>query len=109
MGRVFDTESLDWQPLRPEAAEGILGKTLLSAGVKVVLTNVAPKGRFRPHRDSYGHLFYILAGEGRVLIGDDSFLLRPGSVVQIEAGENHAYENTGSDELLLISLNLPVT
>ncbi len=109
MGEVLEEGSIEWRPLRPDVAQGIVGRTLLADGVKVVLTRVAPGGKFLPHRDDYGHLFYVLAGEGRVRIGADSFPLRPGSVVRIAAGETHAYENNGSDDLVPFTLNLPVS
>ncbi len=109
MAEVLEESALDWQPLRPEVAEKIVGKTLLADSVRVVLARVAPGGRFLPHRDDYGHLFYVLTGTGRVLIGAESFPLQPGTIVRIEAGETHAYENTSGDDLVLLSLNLPKT
>jgi quercetin dioxygenase-like cupin family protein len=107
MGEVLEESSIEWQQLRPDVAEGIIGKTLLSGNVKVVLARVAPGGKFLPHRDAYSHLFYVLAGAGRVHIDGKEFPLRPGSVVRIAAGETHAYENTDSDDLVIFSLNLP--
>ena len=107
MAEVLEESSIDWQQLRPDVAEGILGKTLLGGSVKVVLARVAPGGKFLPHRDGYGHLFYVLTGAGHVQIEGEEFPLRPGTVVRIAAGETHAYENTGSDDLVLVSLNLP--
>lgn len=59
---------LEWQPVRPDVARGVYGKTLLADGVKVVLTRLAPGARFSMHRDSYDHLFYFLGGEGLVWV-----------------------------------------
>ena len=106
MSQVFDAASLDWQPVRPDVARGVYGKTLLSDGVKLVLTRVVPGGKFDMHRDGYGHLFYFLGGEGRVCVRDEKFQAVPGLVVHISAGEPHAYENTGNQDLVLISVNL---
>ncbi len=107
MNQAFDIESLDWQLVRPNITRGIFGKTLLDDKTKVVLTRVAPGGKFETHRDNYAHLFYFLSGEGIVQVDDKRFDARAGLVVQIAAGQAHAYENTGNDDLMLISMNLP--
>jgi mannose-6-phosphate isomerase-like protein (cupin superfamily) len=107
MGEVFDVMSLDWRPVRPDVAREVYGKTLLADGVKVVLTRVAPGGGFSTHRDDYDHLFYFLGGEGLVWVGDEHFEVRAGLTVRVAAGEAHAYENTGIEDLMLISVNAP--
>lgn len=107
MAEFLDDDSLPWQPVRPEITQGVSGKVLLAGPTRAVLTRVSPGGRFSAHRDAYAHLFYVLAGHGEVSAGDERQAVGPGSVVRIEAGEAHGYENTGESELLLISLNLP--
>jgi mannose-6-phosphate isomerase-like protein (cupin superfamily) len=107
MGNVVDTSSLPWELVRPNLAQGVEGKTLVADGFKVVLTRVAPGGRFTHHRDDYGHLFYFLSGEGLVSLGEERLMVGPGTAVQVDAGELHAYKNTGREDLVLISINLP--
>ncbi len=108
MSQVREIASLEWQPVRPEVTSGIYGRTLLDGKVKVVLTRVVPGGKFSMHRDNYGHLFYFLSGAGNVWVSGKQFAAHAGLVVQVIAGEDHAYENTGHEDLMLISLNLPV-
>ena len=81
--------------------------TLLAEGVRVVLTRVVPGGGFSLHRDDYGHLFYFLGGDGLLCVGDERFNVRAGLAVRVDAGEPHAYENTGTEDLTLISINIP--
>ena len=107
MGEVVDVASLEWQPVRPDVADGVYGKTLLADGIKVVLTRVTPGGKFSVHRDDYGHLFYFLSGQGLVSVDERQFEVQPGLVVQVAAGEAHAYKNTGRGDLMLISINVP--
>lgn len=107
MSRVFDIASLEWQSVRPDVARGVFGKTLHEGKVKVVLTRVEPRGKFALHRDSYAHVFYFLSGEGRLEIDGQTFAARAGTVAHIDAGQEHAYENIGNDDLVLLSLNLP--
>jgi quercetin dioxygenase-like cupin family protein len=108
MARVFDSVDADWLPVRPDVASKVLGATLLRQGVTMQLVRVAPGGGFAPHRDSYGHLFYFLAGEGTMTVADQEYLARPGLVAEVAPGELHAYTNSGSDELRLISVNIPL-
>ncbi len=107
MSKVFDETELTWQPVRPEITQGVLGKTLLADGTRVVLTRVVPGGEFQAHHDTYGHLFYVLAGRGTLRLQDQTIELYAGRVVQIAAGEMHAYANDGNQDLMLLSLNLP--
>jgi len=107
MSKAFDVASLEWQPIRPDVARGVFGKTLLAGEVKIVLTRVAPGGRFDLHRDDYAHLFYFLGGQGIVWANDQQFSATPGRVVRVSAGDSHAYENTGEQDLTLISTNIP--
>lgn len=109
MSEIFQADSLEWQPVRPEITQGVFGRTLLGEGVKTVLTRVAPGGKFKLHRDNYHHLFYFLSGEGVLQVGEQRVPARPGLTVQVTAGEMHAYENTGAADLVLLSLNLPRT
>jgi quercetin dioxygenase-like cupin family protein len=107
MAEFLDSKSIPWHPVRPEITRDVSGKILLNGPTKAVLTRVAPGGRFAPHRDPYAHLFYILEGEGRVSAGTEERAVGPGSVVRVPAGELHGYENTGTEEMILLSLNLP--
>ena len=109
MGEVFDIASLEWEPVRPDVAHGVYGKTLLADGIKIVLTRVTVSGRFDMHQDNYGHLFYFLSGEGLVWIKDKQFRVVPGLVVRVPTGEPHAYENKGNQDLMLISVNIPTS
>ncbi len=107
MSRYFEVDALEWQPVRPDDAQGVFAKTLLTEGVHMTLTRVAPGGGFYLHTDDYGHLFYFLAGTGIVKVGEEEFPVRQGTVVQVTAGASHSYVNMGAEELLLISANFP--
>ncbi len=107
MGAFLDTHTLKEQAVRPDVASDVFGRVLLDGATKVVLTRVAPGGRFASHRDPYAHLFYILEGQAKVRAGEEERTLGPGAVVRVEAGEIHGYENCGTEDLVLLSLNLP--
>lgn len=106
MEEVVDVASVEWRPVRPDVARGVYGKTLLTDGIKIVLTRVAPGGKFSMHRDDYGHLFFFISGQGVVWIGEKRSEVRSGLAVRVAAGKAHAYQNTGTEDLTLISVNV---
>jgi len=106
MARSYCAQSVAWNPVRPEIARNIQGKTLLEGAAKIVLTRVEPQGAFASHRDDYDHLFYFLSGRGVVSVEGRTFDALPGLVVEISAGEEHSYANTGREDLILISANI---
>jgi mannose-6-phosphate isomerase-like protein (cupin superfamily) len=107
MDEVFSLSNLEWKPVRPELTSGVFGKAMREGGLKAVLTRVVAGGKFRMHTDPYGHLFYFLSGEGLVWVAGEKTQARAGVVARIEPGVPHAYENTGQEDLLLVSLNIP--
>jgi len=107
MDHLFDLAEKLWLPVRPELTTGVTGKAFQEGQVKAVLTRVAPGGGFRQHTDAYAHVFYFLSGEGLLWVGEEQRAARAGLVARIEAGVPHAYRNTGPEDLLLVSLNLP--
>ena len=107
MADFFDIASVPWRPRRPDVADGVLGTILLEQGVTVQLVRVEPGGAFSSHVDLYGHLFHFLSGEGQVTAGGRQVPIQPGLVVRVSAGEPHAYRNTGTGELTLLSINIP--
>jgi len=96
-----------WRPVRPDVARGVVGRTLFEGEVKVTLIRVLPGGAFTSHRDAWGHLFCFLSGEGRVRVGESTLEAQTDVVVTVPPGEAHSYENTGGEDLVLLSLNLP--
>jgi quercetin dioxygenase-like cupin family protein len=107
MSDIFSIETLEWRLTRPDTADGVFTKTLFSNScIKMALTCVKPGGSFKSHKDSYGHLFYFLSGEGTLSVFDKQYRISPGLVVHINAGEPHAYTNISKQDLILISANI---
>jgi mannose-6-phosphate isomerase-like protein (cupin superfamily) len=102
-----DADSEGWKPARPDVAHGVVGKTLFEGAVKVTIMRVHPGGAFTTHRDAWGHLFHFLSGVGQVRVGEESLEARPDVTVRVSPGEAHSYENTGEEDLVLVSLNIP--
>jgi quercetin dioxygenase-like cupin family protein len=108
---VHRLEKFDWKPIRPGVTKGIVGKALLPKGTKdaeVTVTRVEPGGEFSLHHDPYHHVFYIFQGKGEVRLGENVYPIGPETIVEVPAGEVHAYRNKGDAEMILLTLNIPV-
>ena len=74
----------------------------------VTVTKVEPGGEFALHDDPYHHVFYVVQGKGEVCVGEDVYALEAETIVEVPAGEFHAYRNKGGTEMILLTLNIPV-
>lgn len=110
--RVYELEELDWKAPRKDLTKGVFERSLVPrelTDVKIVLTRVEPGGIFSPHKDPYHHVFYFIKGHGEGQLRDESYEIKPNLMVEIPAGELHGYKNTGEEDLLLITVNIPIT
>ncbi len=64
---------------------------------------------FAPHAHAPGHIhekeeevIYIVAGRGRMHVGNSFEKIRPGTAVYIPAGMEHSVENTGDEPIKLV-------
>ncbi|MFQ5861138.1 MAG: cupin domain-containing protein [Dehalococcoidia bacterium] len=58
------------------------------------------------HADA-DHFFYVLRGSGRLYVNGQEHALGPGSVVRVEAGEVHWFENPTQEEFSFLELWVP--
>jgi quercetin dioxygenase-like cupin family protein len=108
--KKYYLKTISWKKSRPDITKKVEGKSLvpeLISNHKVVLTRVQPSGEFKEHSDPYHHIFYFMKGSGKGMINDEEYQIEPGLVVEIPAGTNHAYKNTGKKEMLLLTINIP--
>jgi quercetin dioxygenase-like cupin family protein len=109
--KIYRLEDPDWKAIRPDLTKGIVGKGLIPRGTKdidVTVTRVEPGGEFSLHRDPYHHVLYVFQGHGEVRFGEDVHPIGPGTIVEVPAGEVHAYRNKGDKEMILLTINIPV-
>ena len=70
-----------------------------------------PGGGMPLHTNAVEHEQYVLRGEARVVIGDETHDVKAGDVVYIPAGTPHSYDSTGTEpfEFLCAVPNKPDT
>ena len=79
---------------------------IFPSGFKAVLTLASPGAEFPEHIDPYTHIFYILDGEGEVILEGRKIPLEKGDSLTIKAGKKHGYRNKKQTDLILITLNI---
>ncbi|MHA2363587.1 MAG: cupin domain-containing protein [Candidatus Hodarchaeales archaeon] len=109
--KIFDLKELEWEPTRQNLTERVFGKSLIpfmQENIKIVLTKVEPGGTFSKHEDPYHHVFYFIKGQGQGWLGDKTYEIKPERVVVIPSGERHGYKNTAQDDMILLTINIPL-
>ncbi len=87
--------------LRPE-------RDRLGIGYSLALARVRPKEATLPHRlRTSSEVYYILAGEGRMHIGDEEAPVAAGQVIYIPPGAVQWIENTGAEDLVFLCIVCP--
>jgi quercetin dioxygenase-like cupin family protein len=72
------------------------------------LVEVEPGGHTPHHEHPYEHENYVLAGRGRLRIGESWHEVATGSVMLVPANARHMFENTG-DEPFRFLCGIPVS
>ena len=112
MNHVLQSDELPWKPfeaptLRGYALKpGVIGPEYTDA-YSADLVRVEPGGYSASHIDQARHAFYILQGEGVVVIGEKTWQVRSGSVVKIPPGIAHEVRNEGAAQLVFLTLYDP--
>lgn len=77
-----------------------------AGGVANVHVVSVTKGSMHFH-EAYDEVYYVLAGEGHILIGDEKHELRPGATVVLPAKVPHELEAKEGDTLQFIIFGTP--
>lgn len=69
---------------------------------------VAPGDRVKLHKHlTKSELWFVVAGAGSLVLGDQSVEVGPGTAIQIPPDVPHALQNTGEDLLIFVSMASP--
>lgn len=65
-------------------------------------------GRSSPHTlEGVQEIMYAVSGEGSLTVAGESHELNPGTAVYLTAGETYEIDNSGSEELMIVSATAP--
>lgn len=102
-----DIETEGWDdPMRGRVTWRTLvsGDRTPSSGMTIGMAEVeeADPSTFRPHRHAQAETYYVLSGEGIMLLDGAEHRLKAGSVVFIPGGVMHGARGVGSEPLRLL-------
>lgn len=73
-------------------------------GLCPTFCRIPPQGTTAPHAHFEPELFYLIEGQGRMTVGEETRDVRAGMLVRIPPGARHALQCTGSEELVFLSV-----
>jgi mannose-6-phosphate isomerase-like protein (cupin superfamily) len=91
----------------PETGFEILGGTSRSQAATMVLAPGSSTGGPDNQHASSDQWLYVMAGQGEAIVNGDRVVLRPGSLLLIEAEEAHEITNTGQHPLETLNIYAP--
>jgi mannose-6-phosphate isomerase-like protein (cupin superfamily) len=99
--KIIKRDELPWSEVARElvGAEHGLDITLL-------FVEAPPGGGPALHRHPYAEVFIVQDGEATFTVGDARHEARPGDILIADAGEPHAFVNTGTGPLRQIDIHL---
>jgi mannose-6-phosphate isomerase-like protein (cupin superfamily) len=105
--RLADTPAyitLDGSSIRELMHPGVHGNAMQS----LAEASVPVAGATAPHRHRVSEeLYFILAGRGRMRLGDAEFIIEPGDTILIPPGTVHCLHNIGDETLRLLCCCAP--
>ncbi len=95
-----------WAPIEPAKGLRVRYRRVMDRARHVELiagvAAIDPGTHYTRHWHDQAELYYILAGRGRVFVGDEVFDVRPGSAVYIPSRTVHGADSLGQEPLSLL-------
>ncbi len=109
--RNLDTEEVNrrWYTAHGGGAATMLFDSTELNGILFLAYAILKPGReLEPHIDPYEEIYYILAGEGLMQVGDDEQQVTTGDAIWIPYGVSHSLVNNGGEDcVLLVAAAMP--
>lgn len=109
--KISTIDDSNLNPVRGDITKDIVGRSLIPESLSktsVTYTKVGPSGRFEEHVDDYHHVLLFPHGHGILYIDKHEYAIEEGMLVEIPAGTPHGYQNITDEDMLLITINIPV-
>lgn len=79
------------------------------SGTTAVYLMVEKDGELPPHAILQNAFFFIISGQGKVLLGEDSYAVEAGMLVKCPKDMEHGLVNTGKEPLTALLVKTPST
>ena len=83
------------------------GRIMLSRpGLEIIQLTMKPAEVVPKHINDFDVAIYVLEGNGKIETGSDSGDVKPGMLIEIEAGEERGMNNTGEDDFKVLVIKI---
>ena len=83
------------------------GRIMLSKpGLEIIHLTLKPAEVVPKHINDFAVAIYVLEGNGKIETGSDAIDVKPGILIEIEAGEERGMSNTGEDDFRVLVIKL---
>jgi len=110
-GLVISQDEMIWHKQEYGQTDFYLSDAVIDADYTSVFTaqvcKIGPGGGSTTHKHTYNHAFYVASGNGEVMIEEQTFQMKPGTVVKVSEGKLHSVSNTGTEDLVFITVYDP--
>lgn len=100
--RADDVPREDVSAGRHVTMQSLVSRADGDASIALRRFTMAPGGGMPRHTNDVEHVQYVVAGRGRVWIGEDVRDVEAGMALFIPAGVPHAYETIGDDAFVFL-------
>lgn len=73
----------------------------------ITIVDIEPRKRQRLHNHPEVQVYVIIAGQGKMQVGDETQAVQAGDCVYIPSNQTHGIENTGDSTLTYVSAATP--
>jgi len=99
--RITELRTAEKAPIQIDAR-----KMLIRKDCELIHLALRPGETLETHSNPFDVAFYVLAGEGDLVVGTETRRIGPDTVIEIPAGEMRGWSNPGPDPLRILVVKL---
>jgi quercetin dioxygenase-like cupin family protein len=88
-------------------AQMILDRRILKEIGFLAIAQLAPKRRIEPHIDPMEEIYFIMDGQGKMSLDEETRRVVPGDAIWIPTGSTHGLVNTGHKDCVILVIASP--
>jgi quercetin dioxygenase-like cupin family protein len=89
-------------------AQMILDQRTLKEIGFLAIAKLDPGKKIEPHIDPMEEIYFVLSGSGEMHVDKETQQVKAGDAIWIPVGSEHALDNTGQDDCLILVVASPV-
>jgi mannose-6-phosphate isomerase-like protein (cupin superfamily) len=89
-------------------AQMILDQRTLKEIGFLAIAMLAPGKTLEKHIDPYEEIYFIMTGEGKMSVDNETRNVKPGDAIWIPTGSSHALTNSGKEDCVILVVASPV-